>query len=145
MNESVNWRLPDSAGTQHPGDPSFDDWLLSEYRTMTAVAAGSHAKVVFGNAACFDAKSEQWVGFEFPDAQQRQSALNATYQRLTASGVQLLDLNQRLCPNGTFTQTVEGVDKGRPDGYHLSDAAGLALVTDWLGPQLLAAGGRSPG
>jgi hypothetical protein len=44
-----------------------------------------------------------------------------------------------LCPNGTYSDYVDGVPDGRPDGYHLSDEAAIRLADRLLGPAVLAA------
>ena len=45
-----------------------------------------------------------------------------------------------MCPNGQYSNTVDGVDDARPDGFHFTDEAATALARDWLGPLLLQAG-----
>jgi hypothetical protein len=76
-----------------------------------------------------------WNTIQSPD--QRVTSINGTYNVLKADGLPLLDLAGRICPGGNFSDTVEGVYNARPDGYHLSDQAALAVVTDWLGPTLI--------
>ncbi len=50
--------------------------------------------------------------------------------------VSIADLNHLLCPNGAWTDSVNGVDVRTYDKMHLSDA-GADLVASWLGPQLV--------
>ena len=45
-------------------------------------------------------------------------------------GTRLLDLNRKLCPDGTFTWTVDGVQV-RSDGVHLTPD-GVRWLTPWL-------------
>ena len=45
-------------------------------------------------------------------------------------GTQVLDLNRKLCPNGTFTWTVDGVQV-RSDGIHLTPQ-GVRWLAPWL-------------
>ena len=52
------------------------------------------------------------------------------------------NLFKRICPNGQFSDQVEGVQDGRPDGYHLSSDAAVALARNWLGPIALATGSQ---
>ena len=47
-----------------------------------------------------------------------------------ALGMKLLDLNRKLCPAGTFTWTVDGVQV-RSDGVHLTPT-GVRWLTPWL-------------
>jgi hypothetical protein len=49
----------------------------------------------------------------------------------------LLDLNRKLCPNGTFTWTVDGVQV-RSDGVHLTPE-GVGWLTPWLVRELYRA------
>jgi hypothetical protein len=56
--------------------------------------------------------------------------------------VRVLDLDAKLCPNGTFLNQQSGIDDIRPDGAHFSDRSALWL-SEWLGPQLVAPPGPS--
>jgi hypothetical protein len=47
----------------------------------------------------------------------------------------------RWCPNGAYSDTVDGVSDARPDGYHLSPDGEDAVATTWLGPQVLKTAG----
>jgi hypothetical protein len=49
----------------------------------------------------------------------------------------VLDLNHVVCPNGTFTWTVEGV-RVRSDGLHFTPAGVQRVIAPWLLPQLTA-------
>ena len=51
------------------------------------------------------------------------------------AGVAIVDLNRYLDPNGTWTDTVNGIKVRIFDRMHLS-ADGAAYVAQWLGPQL---------
>jgi hypothetical protein len=73
----------------------------------------------------------------------RVAAVNSDQQRVT--GVSRADLSARICPNGQYTDTVEGVPDGRPDGLHLSDAAAKALARNWLGPLAIKTGAMPTG
>ena len=46
------------------------------------------------------------------------------------------DLAGRVCPDGRFSDSVEGVANARPDGIHFSDEAASRL-SEWLGPEIL--------
>jgi hypothetical protein len=51
--------------------------------------------------------------------------------------VQVVDLDAKLCPTGTFLNQQSGIDDIRPDGAHFSDRSALWL-SEWLGPLLVA-------
>jgi hypothetical protein len=47
--------------------------------------------------------------------------------------------------SGQYTNYVECIADGRPDGFHFSATAAVALITNWLGPIVLqAARGTAP-
>ena len=121
----------------HAGDAVFDSWMLNEYQTaIKTLTAGGHAKVIMLTAICGDwTNYPHWGNDQTPN--QRVRDVNVDYNELTATKYSLQDLNGVLCPGGKYSSTVEGVNNARPDGYHLSDSAALAVVTKWLGPILL--------
>ena len=139
-NEIPNRKQPNWPTYLHAGDAVFDSWMLNEYQTaIQTLTRGGHAKVVLLTAICGDwTNYPHWGNDATPN--QRVRDVNVDYDELTATNYTLEDLNAVLCPNGKFSNTVEGVDNARPDGYHLSDAAALAVVTKWLGPILLNIG-----
>ena len=70
--------------------------------------------------------------------------LNAVLERLAADRrVELLDLFAKVCPDGEFTDALDGVAGLRPDGAHFSDSGADWLVR-WLAPHVLAAGRSKP-
>jgi hypothetical protein len=139
-NEIPNRKQPNWPTYLHAGDAVFDSWMLNEYRTaIRALTQGGHAKIVMLTAICGDwTNYPHWGNDQTPN--QRVRDVNVDYQQLSATSYTLEDLNGVLCPNGKYSDTVEDVHNARPDGYHLSDAAALAVVTKWLGPILLAQG-----
>ena len=56
--------------------------------------------------------------------------------------VTIVDLHAKVCPEGQFTDVVEGVDGVRPDALHFSQD-GSKWLAEWLGPQVTAIAGRS--
>ena len=75
-----------------------------------------------------------------PTDTQRVAALNDTARTVASEfpgRVNLIDLDQRLAPNGTFVSTVDGTVVRASDGVHLSEPGGEWL-TPWLVPQLIA-------
>lgn len=110
--------------------------MINEYQAAIKTFSAGGATVVFGNAVCVDwERMAHWNTIQNPD--QRVQSINGSYNVLLTNGIKLLDLASQLCPNGKFSDTVHGVSDARPDGYHLSDAAAAAVVSDWLGPTLL--------
>ena len=94
------------------------------------------------NAPCADWQ-RYFTGLSNPE--QRVSALN-TLAYPSVSGVTVLDFFNRICPNGQYSDEVEGIPNARTDGFHFTtEAAGVALITNWLGPIVLqAARGTAP-
>lgn len=77
---------------------------------------------------------------ECPNEPERVAALNAVARQVAAENptrVTLVDLSQRLSPDGQYDQTVDGVTVRAADGFHLSEPGGEWL-TPWLIPRLLA-------
>lgn len=134
VNEVFDRRLPQWSSWRRPGEPQFDSWLVEEYRTA---AARWGATLLLTNAPCGD--WERYEHFDdLEDPELRVSALNlGVYNRVP--GVEVADLHQRLCPGGQYRDDVEGVENGRPDGFHLSREASAALARNWLGPLVLEA------
>ena len=107
---------------------------------MQWTAAGRH--VVVTNVPCCDwNRSFQ----EVTNPELRLQSLNRTYSRLSC--VSEADLFHRVCPNGRYSDTVEGIPVARLDGFHVIPAAGPALAENWLGPTALelARSSRNPG
>ncbi len=145
MNELPDRKLPSWREYRHPGEPAFDQWLLSEYTALIDTVGGDRAKVLFLNAACVD-----WdlLGGEYAyygyngEGDRRVQSLRATAEALVSVGATVADFHSHLCPDGEFSQTVDGVHDARPDGYHLSDDAARAVAAKWLGPLVLQAARR---
>ena len=135
VSEVFDRRLPEWGEWRRPGQPSFDSWLVEEYRTAAGRWGGT---LLLTNAPCGD--WDRYAHFrELDDAELRVSALNlGVYNRVP--GTRTADLHQRLCPGGQYRDDVEGVENGRPDGFHLSREASYALARNWLGPLVLDAG-----
>ena len=142
MNELPDRKLPEWPDYRHTGEPAFDQWLLNEYNALLSTVAPSQSgtKVLFLNAVCVD-----WAllggGYEYygdgGEGDRRVQSLRATAGALAPSGAKVADYYSHLCPDGKFTQNVDGVQDARPDGYHLSDDASRAVAQRWLGPLIL--------
>jgi len=108
-----------------PGDPVFDDWLLSEYRLAVDIASSRGARVIWVNVPC--------VG-PIPDggpltadgalSSTRISHMNEVLlPALVASRprqVEVFDLFSQVCPGGRFVKSLDGITVARSDFMHLS-------------------------
>lgn len=141
MNELLERRLDSWSTYRRAGDPTFDSWLLGEYKlALQALNPSGNRKVIVLNAVCADwNRVPHFQGFA-PELNSRITALNLDYNRLhNETGVPVDDLAGHLCPGGRYSDTVDGVPDGRPDGYHLSSDAATAVAHNWLGPICLDA------
>jgi hypothetical protein len=68
------------------------------------------------------------------EGDRRVQSLRATAGALAAGGIKVADYFSHLCPDGKFTQSVDGVQNARPDGYHLTAEASEAVAEHWLSP-----------
>ncbi len=130
-------RKPDGWDSWYqPEQPKLAQWIRNEYAaSFSALAKPYNAKVIAVNALCGDwSRYDTFSSMSAPDLRIR--ALNTTVYPLLGN-VTVADMFGRVCPNGQFSNTVEGVENGRPDGIHFSKDAGLALARNWLGPLIL--------
>ena len=124
----------------HTGTHSFDNWLVAQYEQVLALLDPNGTRqMIFLNAVCADWKNVPHFNGFAPELNLRTDALDSDYDKLTHPHLQIVDYKAHLCPRGQYSSTVDGVSDGRPDGYHLSAAAALAVATDWLGPICLDA------
>jgi hypothetical protein len=116
----------------HAGQPAFDSYLRAELAQAFDVLAATGARVVVATEP-FNRRGEQPDGSLFPEDQPlRVTQWNALLAAAVAArpGVQVLDLNHQLAPQGKFTFSVDGVQV-RSDGVHLTPA-GVSWLTPWL-------------
>ncbi|GAC1537652.1 MAG: hypothetical protein NVS3B12_21880 [Acidimicrobiales bacterium] len=142
MNELLDRKLPSWSTYSHTSQPRFDNYLLTQYSNAVKRFTANGARIVSLNAACADWELMGGGFVDYADngdGYHRVQSLDRTDTVIAASGVRAGDLNAHLCPNGTFTQSIDGVDNARPDGYHLSDTAAIAVAQHWLGPLVLSA------
>jgi len=141
LNDLFDRQLPQWSETRHIDDPIFDPWLLSEYDAAFDTLSVGGAHIVWTTPPCFD--TSVW-GPLIENAEARRRYHNSTILPMLAAArpVQLADLNQELCPTGTFDPNSLGMTDSRPDGLHLTDAASDSLADSWLAPLLLRAAGR---
>ena len=137
VNEVFDRKLESWQNWRGPKDLGFQQWLVDEYTRAIELWKGQGAEVLMTNSPCADWKRyEHFAGVSNPEL--RVSSLNTgVYNRLT--GVTKADLFQRVCPNGQYSDEVEGIADGRPDGFHFSADASAALARNWLGPLVLQA------
>jgi len=107
-----------------PGDPEFDTYVQSEWSEAVHVLSSTGARVGWLITPC--ARDE--LG-DAPVRYARHHYLGA----VRAAGATTIDLGAFVCPDGRFTDTLQGVSNLRPDGLHFSDP-GADVVAGWLGP-----------
>ena len=140
INEVFERRRDEWGGWRSAGQPQFDSWLAQEYQSAFNQWTSGGAAVLVANTPCGD-----WTQ-SFQDVQNpefRVSAVNAGYDRMT--GITQADFFNRVCPNGQYTDTVEGIPHGRTDGFHFTDEAATALAVNWLGPIVLQTAAQHKG
>jgi hypothetical protein len=133
------WELMDRKldGTyQHVGEPAFDAYLTGQLDQAVDVAGARGAQVVLLTAA-YTHRYEKPDGSLYPeDDPARVDAWNALLRAEAARrGLTVLDLNHLVCPNGTFTWTVDGI-RIRSDGLHFTPAGVQRVIAPWLLPML---------
>jgi hypothetical protein len=122
--------VPGSDGPKRVGDPEFDDLMGTAYDGALARLERNGTPVAIGTFPCLD---EIWIygGKPGPDGREANET-NAEFNRfLRRLGRPVIDLDGRVCPGGRFTQDIEGLEVGRPDGLHFSDEAAEALAP-WI-------------
>jgi len=121
-------------GYREPGDPVFDQWLVSDWQAAYDVLASRGARVVWLVPPCASDPSLS-------------NALRRDYGRLlprlqATRPVIFVDLRAYACPDAVFTDVIDGVYGARPDGLHFSDP-GADAVAAWLGPRIVDPGLQS--
>ena len=116
----------------HLGDAPFDTYLSAQLSAAFALLRKTGAQLVVATEP-FNRRGEQADGSLYPeDEPGRVDRWNTLVRAAVATvpGVDVLDLNKKLCPDGTYTQDVDGL-RVRSDGVHLTPA-GAAWLTPWL-------------
>jgi peptidoglycan/LPS O-acetylase OafA/YrhL len=127
---------------QHVGDPAYDLHLAALLSKAITLLGSTGARVVVATAP-YSRGGEQPDGSLFPeDNPVRVTVWNRLLRAVVAAhpGTRVLDLNRKLCPNGTFTWTVDGVQV-RSDGIHLTPQ-GVHWLAPWLVRELYRAARR---
>lgn len=141
INALFDRRLDTWSDWEEPGNLQFDDWMVSEYQAFVDAFRNLGAKVIVANAPCGD---WQQTFTMISDGPQRVQDLNSIdYPRI--AGATAADFYSEVCPNGRYSDTVDGVPDARPDGFHFTPEASEALARDWLGPLALRVGTSSLG
>jgi peptidoglycan/LPS O-acetylase OafA/YrhL len=120
----------------HLGDPVFDRFLTGLLSRAITLLGSTGARVVVATEP-YNRGGEQPDGSLYPeDNPSRVNVWNRLVRAEAAKhpGTRVLDLNRKLCPNGRFTWTVDGVQV-RSDGVHLT-SQGVRWLAPWLVRQL---------
>ncbi len=116
----------------HVGDPGFDGYIGGELRRALDILGSTGARVVVTTAP-YNRRGEQADGSLYPeDDPDRVDAWNTLVRRVVGQRrkAKLLDLNEKLCPDGVYTNRVDGI-KMRMDGLHPTPEA-VKWLTPWL-------------
>lgn len=116
----------------HVGEPGFDGYIAGELRRALDILGSTGARVVVTTTP-YNRRGEQPDGSLYPeDEPDRIDAWNALLRRVvgTRRNATVLDLNEKLCPDGYYTNRVDGI-KMRMDGLHPTPEA-VRWLTPWL-------------
>ena len=123
------------------GSPRYATYLTSRLERVRRLTASNGAMLVIPNVPCFGEESSAIAGHDLApirDNPERVKIVNqiiATFVTAHPTDVRSVDLAGRLCPGGSYPDTIDGVDV-RYDGVHFSEA-GAAKTWRWLIPRLL--------
>jgi hypothetical protein len=123
-------RMHDGRWT-HLGEPAYDSYLSGEISAAMRVLRSSGAQLVVATEP-YNRRGEQPDGTLFPEDDPARVDRWNTLLRSAASaaGVSVLDLHSKLCPDGKYTPSVDGL-RVRSDGVHLTPD-GVSWLTPWL-------------
>jgi hypothetical protein len=124
------------------GTDAWVVYMTHQLDTATDLLSARGARVVLLTSPCFGQPDSGLDGIPERSDPARLRAMNdvlRTYAKTHSARVSLVDLHAFLCPGGSYTPTVDGVNARDPDGTHLSPD-GSKLVWRWLARQLRAAG-----
>ena len=126
-------RLEQWDGTRTIGDHEYDRWLISEYVAAAEFLSSRGARVVWLTAPCTKDKNP----VEIEKIRYLNRMIVGLETRVAAETLEVVDLYPHVCPGGSYTADLGGIDDARPDGLHFSDP-GADWLAAWLGPKLLA-------
>jgi len=118
------------------GEEVYDAWLMSEYDAAIDLLTSRGARIVWLTSPCLAERGEETDVWD-PRRTRRLNEVLARVEQRHADRLDLVDLNARVCPDGRFTNELDGMKGIRPDGAHLSNQA-ADWVADWLGPRILS-------
>ena len=121
---------------RHVGDSSYNRHLAVLLGEAITLLGSAGARVVVATEP-YNRRGEQPDGSLYPeDLPVRVTDWNRLLRSVAAAhpGTEVLDLNRKLCPDGMFTWSVDGIQV-RSDGVHLTPA-GVQWLTPWLLRQL---------
>lgn len=116
----------------HIGDPDFDQYLVGELKRALDILQSTGARIVVTTEP-FNRHGERADGSLYPEDQpSRVKRWNSMLRDVVAGrkGVDVLDLNKKLGPNGNYTAKINGV-LVRGDGVHPT-ANAVTWMTPWL-------------
>ncbi|MBK6510337.1 MAG: acyltransferase [Haliea sp.] len=141
-------RLPEWPQMKLPGDPAFDDYLLREYRESVDVLAAGGAAILWIQPPCTRSMqmqaNAQGTSTGLYDTARVRHLNYSLIPRLVEDRpeVRTYDLFPKLCPEGVFVESMDGIDNVRPDGVHFSTEGSLWLAYTFGGEMLEAGLGR---
>ena len=116
----------------HIGDPAFDGYIAGELGRAVDILSAGGAPLTVANLP-YSRRGERPDGSLWPEDQPERvkewnTLLGGTIGHRT--GVRILDLNKKLCPDGVYTASVDGIQV-RSDGVHLTPE-GVNWLMPWL-------------
>jgi peptidoglycan/LPS O-acetylase OafA/YrhL len=143
---STAWDLIDRKFDQWPEpldirDIEFEQWLRSEYKAALDIFTAEGAHVVWISPVCTKRFRPDENTPRHPIRKQllRERIVKPLSQE--SEQVTYFDLDTKVCPEGLFTNELEGMSEFRPDGNHFSDE-GARWVGRLLGEALLVTADR---
>lgn len=116
----------------HIGDDAYDEYLRDELQRALDILTSTGARVVVTTEP-YNRRGERPDGSLYPEDQpSRADRWNTLLRRVIGNrrDVTVLDLNEKLCPDGYYTSKVDGI-KMRTDGVHPTPEA-VKWLTPWL-------------
>jgi hypothetical protein len=116
----------------HIGDDAYDAYLGGELQRALDILTSTGARVVVTTEP-YNRRGERADGSLYPEDQPKRADRWNTLLRSVIGkrrDVTVLDLNQKLCPDGYYTNKVDGI-KMRIDGVHPTPEA-VKWLTPWL-------------
>jgi peptidoglycan/LPS O-acetylase OafA/YrhL len=116
----------------HIGDDAYDAYLRGELQRALDILTSTGARVVVTTEP-YNRRGERADGSLYPEDQPaRADRWNTLLRSIIGKrpDVTVLDLNEKLCPNGYYTTKVDGI-KMRSDGVHPTPEA-VKWLTPWL-------------